>query len=139
MDLSNRVVQVRSALKCDVKEYPSFSPNDIGLLFGDLATPMGLILSHKNSREFFVIFPDSECVPDILKLVDTHQWVGTHMNLTLDRPKMEVIPIIDVFLEDKTLEEGEEYEYIPIEVEGSPNFSVPNTGGTCYSSAGRAH
>ena len=50
MHLSNRVVQVRSTLKPDVKEYPSFSP-DIGLLFGDLATPVGLVLNHNNPRE----------------------------------------------------------------------------------------
>ena len=122
MDLSNRVVQVRSTLKPDVKEYPSFSPDDMGLLFGDLATPVGLVLNHNNPRECFVIFPDSEYVPDILKLVDTPQWVSTHMNLTLDRPKMEVIPIIAKALEDKTLEEGEEYQYIPIEAEGHHIF-----------------
>ena len=125
MDLGNRFVQVRSTLKTDVKEYPSFSPDDIGLLFGDLATPVGFILNHNNPRECFVIFPDSEYVPDTLKLVDTPQWVGTHMNLTLDRPMMEVIPIIAKLLEDKALEEGEEYEYIPMEAEGSPHFSTP--------------
>ena len=125
MDLSNRVVQVRSTLKPDVKEYPSFSPDDIGLLFGDLATPVGLVLNHINPREWFVIFSDPEYVPDILKLIDTPQWVGTHMNLTWDRPRMEVIPIIAKLLEDKALEEGEEYEYIPMEAEGSPHFSTP--------------
>ena len=66
MDLSNRVVQVRSTLKPDVKEYPSFSPDDIGLLFGDLATAVGMVLYHNNPRKCFVIFTDSECVPDIL-------------------------------------------------------------------------
>ena len=73
MDLSNRVVQVKSTLKPDVKEYPSFSPDDIGLLFGDLATPVGLILNHNNPRQCFVIFPDSEYVPDICKLFNTPQ------------------------------------------------------------------
>ena len=128
MDLSDRVVQVRSTLKPDVKEYPSFSPDVIGLLFGDLAIPVGLVLHHNNPRECFVIYPDSEYVPDILKLVDTPQWVGTNMNLTLERPKMEAIPIIAKLLEDKALEEGEEYQYIPIEVEGSPHFSTSRKG-----------
>ena len=50
------------------------------------------------------------------------------MNLTLDRPKMEVIPIVAELLEDKALEEGEEYEYIPMEAEGSPHFSTPKKG-----------
>ena len=84
MDLSNKVVQVRSTLKPDVKECPSFNPDDIRLLFGDLATPVGLVLNHNNPRECFIIFPDSANVPDILRLADTPQWVGTHMNLTLD-------------------------------------------------------
>ena len=128
MDLSNRVVQVRSTLKPDVKEYPSFSPDDIDLLFGDLATPVGLVLNHNNPRECFVIFPDSEYVPGILKLADTPQWVGTHMNLILDRSKMEVIPIIAKLPEDKALEEGEGYEYIPVEAEGSPHFTTPKKG-----------
>ena len=73
MDLSNRVVQVRSTLKPDVKEYPTFSPDDIGLLFGVLATPTGLILNHNDPRECYVIFPDPEYVTDTLKLIDTPQ------------------------------------------------------------------
>ena len=65
-------------------EYPSFSPGDIILLFGDVAKPVGLILNQNNPRECFAIFLDSEYVPDILKLADTPKWVGTHMNLTID-------------------------------------------------------
>ena len=43
-------------MKPEVKGYPSFSPDDIGLLFDDIATPVGLILNHNDSRECFVIF-----------------------------------------------------------------------------------
>ena len=67
---------------------------------------MGLVLNHNNPRECFVIFPNSESVPDILKLADTPKWVGTHMNLTVDRPRVEIIHIIAKVLEYKTLEEG---------------------------------
>ena len=81
MDLSNRVVQVRSTLKLDVKEYQPFTPDDIWLLFGDIFSPTGLILNHSDPRECYVIFPDSEQVPEILKLVEDSQWVGTHMLL----------------------------------------------------------
>ena len=56
MELSNRVVQVRGTLKSDVEEYPSFSPDDIILLFGDVAKPVGLVLNHNNLRECFVIW-----------------------------------------------------------------------------------
>ena len=125
MELSNRVVQVRTTLNPDVKEYTSFSPDDIGLLFGDIAIPTGLILNHNDPRECVVIFSDPEYVPEILKLIDTPQWVGTHINLTLDRPRREIFPIIANILKDKALEDGEEYEFIPIEAEGSPQFSTP--------------
>ena len=37
--------------------------------------------------ECYVIFPDSEYVPDILKLIEDPQWVGIHIHLTLDRPQ----------------------------------------------------
>ena len=50
------------------------------------------------------------------------------MNLTLDRPRREIISIIAKLLEDKALEDGEEYEYIPIEADWSPQFSTPKKG-----------
>ena len=80
MELSNMVVQVRSTLKPEEEKFPPFSPDDVILLFGHVAKPVGLVLNHNNPRECFVIFPNSESVPDILKLADTPKWVGTHMN-----------------------------------------------------------
>ena len=44
---------------------------------------------------------------------------------------MEIIPIIAKLLEDKALEEGEEYEFIPIEefeAKGSAHFFTPKKG-----------
>ena len=108
-----------------MKEYPTFTPDDIGLLFGDISSPTGLILNCSDPRECYVIFPDSDYVPDILELVEDPQWVGTHMHLTLDRPRKEIISIVVKHLEDKALEEGEEFECIPIEAEGAPQFSTP--------------
>ena len=85
---------------------------------------------HNDPRECYVIFPDSGYAPDILKLIETPKWVGTHMHLTLDRPRREIISIIAKPLEDKALEDGEEYENIPIHIEadGSPQFSTPRKG-----------
>ena len=128
MNLDNRVVQVRSTLKPDVKEYPTFTLDDIGLLLGEIASPTGLILNHSNSRECYVISLDSEYVPDIFKVVKDPQWVGTHMHLTLDRPKKEIISIVAKMLEDNGLEEGGEFEYMPIETEGAPQFSTLKKG-----------
>ena len=50
------------------------------------------------------------------------------MHLTLDRPKKEIIAIVAKLLEDKPLEEEVEFEYIPIEAEGAPQFSTPKKG-----------
>ena len=47
------------------------------------------------------------------------------MYLTLDRPEREIISIIAKLLEETPLEDREEYEYIPIEAEGSSQFSTP--------------
>ena len=98
------------------------------MLFGDIATPTGLILNHTDPRECYVIFPYPEYVPDILKLIETPQCSVTHIHLTFDRPRREIISIIAKLLEDKALEAGEEYEYIPIEADGSPQFSTPKKG-----------
>ena len=50
------------------------------------------------------------------------------MHLTLDRPRKEIISIAAKLIEGKGLEEGEEFEYIPIEAEGAPQFSTPQKG-----------
>ena len=110
-----------------MEEYPTFTPDDIGLLFGDIASPKGLILNKSDPGECFVIFPESGYIPEILKLVEDPQWVGTHMHLTLDRPRKGIISIVTKLLEGQALEEGEEFEYIPVEseTEGAvgPHFS----------------
>ena len=80
MELNNRVVLVRSTLKPDVEEYTSFSPDNVILLFGDVAKQVGLVLNHNNPMECFVIFPNSWVCAWILKLADTPKWVGTCMN-----------------------------------------------------------
>ena len=70
-------------------------------------------------------------MPDILKFADTPKRVGTQMNLTVERPRVEIIPIIAKHLVDKALQEGEEYEFIPIEefvAKGSAHFSTPKKG-----------
>ena len=59
MELSSKVVQVSSNLKPEEEEFPSFSPNDIILLFGDIAKPVGLVSNHNNPIECFVICPNS--------------------------------------------------------------------------------
>ena len=42
-------------------------------------------------------------------------WVGAPMQFAISKPHPSILPIVTKLLEDKALEEGEEYEYIPIE------------------------
>ena len=78
MDLSNRVVVVRSTLTPEEEEYPLFSSDDISILFGDIATPTGFILHKGDPRECYVIFPQSGYIPEILNLLRIPSgWVDT--------------------------------------------------------------
>ena len=129
MDLSNRVVVVRSTLTHEEEEYPSFSSDDISILYGDIASPTGFILNKGDPRECYVVFPESGYTPEILKLIEDPQWVGRHMHLILERPRKGILPIVAKLLGGQTLEDGEEFEYFPIETktEGAvgPLFSTP--------------
>ena len=76
MDLSNRVVVVRITLTAEEEEYPSFSTDDISVLFGDIATPTGFVLNRGDPRECYVVFPEPGYILEIWKLLDDPQWVG---------------------------------------------------------------
>ena len=68
---------------------------------------------------------------DIFNLVETPSWVGAHMQLGLHRPHASIFPIVSTPLLDKALEEGEEYEYIPIkplDPRGPRKHSTPQKG-----------
>ena len=92
--LSNRFIAVQSTGTPEGEEYPSYNADDICLLFGDIATPIGFVLNKGDLRECIVIFPESGPIPDILKLPDDPQWVGKHMHLTLQIPRKDVLPIV---------------------------------------------
>ena len=69
MDLSNRVVVVRSTLTPEEEEYPSFSSDDISILFWDIATPTGLILNKGDPRECYVVFLNLDIFQRFLTLL----------------------------------------------------------------------
>ena len=54
------------------------------------------------------------------------------MHLSSDRPRKGIISIVTKLLEGEALEEGEEFEYIPVESEAEgavgPHFSTPQKG-----------
>ena len=83
-------------------------------LFGDVIRPVGLILNHKDPLECYVLFPPAALKQDIARLVDDPSWVGTSMQLGLHKPPSSILSLVSKLLQDKTLEEGEEYEYISI-------------------------
>ena len=92
--MSDRAVVVRSTLTPEEEEYPSYRADDISLLFGDIATPTGFVLNKGDLRECYVVFAEPGYIPEILKLLDDPTWMGTHMHLTLERPRKEILPIV---------------------------------------------
>ena len=112
MELSERLVQVKSTAK--EEDLPEYTPDDIVFLFGDVVRPVGLILDHNDPTECHVLFPPAAPMPDIFNLIENPSWVGTHMKLGLHKPQASIFQIVSKLLQDKVLEEGEEYKYIPI-------------------------
>ena len=112
MDLSKRLVQVKSSAK--EKGYPTFTPEDIIFVFGDVTHREGLMLNHSNPSKCFVLFSLTAPIADIYSLNESPSWVGTSMQLSIRQPCSSIISIISRLLEDKALEEGEEYEVFPI-------------------------
>ena len=129
MDLSKRLVHVKSSAK--EKDYPSFTPDDILFLFGDITHPEGLILNHSDPSECFVLFSTTAPITEIYQLNDSPSLVGAPMLLSVRQPHASIYLIVNKLLEDKALEEGEEYGFIPIEpveqkgAEGPQPHSTP--------------
>ena len=114
MTLSEWLVQVKSSAQLE-EDLPTYTPDDIVFLFGDVIRPVGLILNCNDPNEHFVLFPPAPPMQEIFDLGENQSWVRTHMQLVLHRPLADNFPIVTKLLQDKALEEGEEYEYIPIE------------------------
>ena len=68
---------------------------------------------------------------DFFNLMENPSWVGTHMKLGLHKPQCSILQIVNKLLQDKALEEGEEYKYIPIkplDAVGSGTHPTPKRG-----------
>ena len=102
-------------VKCAAKEeeFPEYTPDDIVFLFGDVIRPVRLILNHNDPTECHMLFPPVAPMSDIFNLTENPSWLGTHMKLGLHKPQTSILQIVNKLLQDKVLEEGEEYEYIP--------------------------
>ena len=131
MELSERLIQVKSTAKHE-KDYPSYTQDDVMFLFADVIRPVGLVLNHKNPLECYVLFPPVAPMQEIARLVEDPSRVGTTMQLGLHKPPSGMLTIVGMLLQDKALEEGEDYEYIPIHPldPGDPgDYSTPRKKG----------
>ena len=132
MELSSRILHLGISVE-EAEALPSFQPDDVILLFAALDRLTGLVLNHNHPSECFVIFTRDTYIADILKLTGTMDWLRTHIDLTLEKPRTGLVLMIDRLLADKPLKEGEGFEYILIDpaepVEPTPH-STPKKGGT---------
>ena len=116
MDLSGRLVLLKSSAK--EEDYPTLTSEDVIFLFDDIARPESVILNLSDPSECYVLFPSSAQMEEIFNLNKVPSWVGAPMLLTIRQPPSSAVNIVQKLLEHKPLEEGENYELIPIEPEG---------------------
>ena len=128
MELGDRLIHVSSTVKHG-KDYPSFTEDDIVFLFGDIVRPVGLILNKNDPLECFVLFPPATPMQDIIALPENPNWVGASMQLGIQKPKSAMLTIVNKLIQGKELEEGEEYDYIPIPPLEPEDHSTPKKKG----------
>ena len=90
---------------------------------------MGLILNNNDPFECFVLFPPATPMQDVIDLSENPTWVGASMQLGIQKPKSTMLTIVNKLLQDKELEEGEDYEYIPIPPLDPEDHSTPKKKG----------
>ena len=66
---------------------------------------------------------------DVTALSENPTWVGATMHLGLYKPKSAMLTIVNKLLQDEDLEEGEDYEYIPIPPLDPGDHSTPKKKG----------
>ena len=127
MELGDRLVHVRSTVK---HEKELFTQDDIVFLFGDIVRPVGLILNNNDPLECFVLFPLATPMQDIIDLPENPTWVGVSIQLGLHKPKSAMLTTVSKLIQGKELEEGQDYDYIPIPPLDPEDHSTPKkTGG----------
>ena len=102
----------------------------MSLLFTDVDRLTGLVINHNDPTECSVLFQSDKHIIEVFKLLGTIEWMGTDLEIDLRRPREELVVIIRKPLDDTALEEGEEYEYIPIDpIENVETHSSFYSGG----------
>ena len=90
---------------------------------------MGLVLNNNDPLECFVLFPPAAPMQDVISLLENYTWVGPSMQLSLHKSKSCMLTIVSQLIQGKELEEGEEYEYIPIPPLDPEDHSTPKKKG----------
>ena len=90
---------------------------------------MGLILNNNDPLECFVLFPPAAPMQDVIGLPENPTWVGASMQLGIHKPKSAMLTIVSKLIQSKELEEGEEYDYIPIPPLDPEDHSTPKKKG----------
>ena len=78
----------------------------------------------------FVLSAELAPISEIYGLHEEPSWVGVPMLLSVRQPQASIYNIVNKLLEDKTLEEGEGYEFIPIEPEEKKGAEGPQAHST---------
>ena len=128
MELGDRLIHVRSTVKHE-KDFPSFTEDDIVFIFGDIVRPVGFILNKNDPLECFVLFPPAAPMQDVIGLPENRTWVGASMQLGIHKPESAMLTIVSKLIQNKELEEGEEYDYIPIPPLDPEDHSTPKKKG----------
>ena len=76
-----------------------------------------------------MLFPPATPMQDIIDLPKNPTWVGASMQLGIHKPKSAMLTRISKLIQDKELEEGEDYEYIPIPPLDPEDHSTPKKKG----------
>ena len=128
MDLGKRIVLLKASVK--EGEYPTFTPEDMIFLFGEVTLPGSVILNHSDPTECYVLFPPLVQLEEIYNLNKDPSWVGGSMSLTIRQPSSSALNIVTKLVENKPLEEGEKYEILLIKPEGRGGAENPQPHST---------
>ena len=72
-------------------------------------------MNHSDPSECYVLFATRAPITEIYSLNEEPSWLGAPMLLSVKQPCASIYSIVSKLQDDKALEEGEEYEFIPIE------------------------
>ena len=82
-------------------------------------------MNHSDQSECFVLFAQTTPMSEIYGLNKEPSWVGAPILLSVRQLCASIYNIVNKLLENKPLEEGEEYEFIPIEPEEKKGAEGP--------------